>query len=172
MSNSKHFDKFRESGLCIYCGKKPIDKGFVSCQGCREQNRLYSVKHRSLLTKKDKKRKSLQSLSWAKLNPERTKEIGKKSRRKLKLEVFNHYGGAKCACCGEKEICFLTLDHPNNDGAKHRQSLTGKKAGVTIYRALKRAKWPPGLQVLCFNCNCGRQINNGICPHHVSKPLG
>lgn len=30
---------------------------------------------------------------------------------------------------------------------------------------LARHKYPEGFQLLCWNCNCGRAINGGICPH-------
>jgi hypothetical protein len=25
--------------------------------------------------------------------------------------------------------------------------------------------FPAGFQVLCFNCNQGRRLNHGVCPH-------
>ena len=38
----------RENGVCIYCGKKPADKGYKSCTECRiertKKNREYSRK--------------------------------------------------------------------------------------------------------------------------------
>lgn len=30
---------------------------------------------------------------------------------------------------------------------------------------IKMLNYPEGYQVLCYNCNCGKSINNGICPH-------
>lgn len=42
--------------------------------------------------------------------------------RKLQQQVFDHYGNA-CACCGNTEKNFLTLDHKNNDGASHRRKI-------------------------------------------------
>ena len=36
---------------------------------------------------------------------------------RIRDAVFSHYGGDRCACCGETEKLFLTLDHINNDGA-------------------------------------------------------
>jgi len=26
---------------------------------------------------------------------------------------------------------------------------------------------PAGFQVLCFNCNIGKQLNDGTCPHQL-----
>jgi len=68
--------------------------------------------------------------------------------------------GRKCACCGESQERFLTIDHVNGDGAAHRKSI-----GETLYTWLGKHDYPEGFQVLCFNCNCGRQLNGGICPH-------
>src|ERR1700690_1237472 len=44
-------------------------------------------------------------------------------RKREKDAVFAAYGGYVCACCGEMEKAFLTLDHLNNDGNKHRKQV-------------------------------------------------
>ena len=67
-----------------------------------------------------------------------------------------------CACCGEDEERFLTIDHMNNDGAKHRREVT---QGSHLYGWLKRNNYPAGFQVLCYNCNVGRYRNRNMCPH-------
>lgn len=90
--------------------------------------------------------------------------------RQAKLECYAAYGGAFCACCGEDDLVFLTLDHMNNDGGEHRRQLSGKNkgyGGLTFYRMLKRQGYPTGFQVLCFNCNVGRARNGGVCPHKL-----
>lgn len=89
-------------------------------------------------------------------------------RKKLKDEVFNAYGGHRCACCGETESCFLELDHINGDGCKHRRLLSGKNVGgshMVVYYHLRKNGFPPGYQILCANCNVGKHRNKGICPH-------
>jgi hypothetical protein len=80
----------------------------------------------------------------------------------LKRKVVDHYGGF-CACCGECEFIFLQIDHVNNDGATHRIETGG--SGSATYAWLIRNGYPDGFQVLCANCNLGKQINGGICPH-------
>lgn len=85
-------------------------------------------------------------------------------RRALKDQCFQAYGGFVCACCGETEQKFLTLDHKNNDGAKHRKEI-GARGGIAIYHWIIRNGFPPMFQVLCFNCNHGRHLNGGTCPH-------
>jgi hypothetical protein len=39
--------------------------------------------------------------------------------------------------------------------------------GGQFYQWLIRNAYPPGFQVLCWNCNAGRHINGGTCPHQV-----
>jgi hypothetical protein len=88
-------------------------------------------------------------------------------RLNKKLQVFKEYGN-KCNCCGEKTITFLTIDHIDNNGAEHRRELagdSGKFCGSAIYSWLIKNKYPDGFQILCANCQLGKQLNNGICPH-------
>ena len=79
----------------------------------------------------------------------------------LKTAVYAGYGN-QCACCGERTIAFLTVDHVNNDGARERRS------GVSldlIYRRIIESRFPDNYQLLCRNCNWGKHINKGVCPH-------
>lgn len=89
--------------------------------------------------------------------------------KKQKELILNHYGKG-CACCGEREIVFLTIDHINGGGTKHRKSLSG--GGRFFYRWIIKNNFPSGLRVLCFNCNSGRALNKGICPHEEVKLKG
>lgn len=102
------------------------------------------------------------------LNREKYLLAKKISNRKIKLEVFIHYGGnpPRCACkyCNEDNMIFLTLDHINGSGRKHK-TLLGSKGGNAFYAKLKKLGYPEGIQVLCWNCNCGRSKNGGVCPH-------
>lgn len=88
-------------------------------------------------------------------------------RKRIRDQVFAAYGGYKCVCCGESEPRFLTLDHINNDGGKFRKESLGKRtaAGYHTYRWLLRNGCPPDVQVMCMNCQHGKAMNNGICPH-------
>lgn len=91
------------------------------------------------------------------------KEYGKK----LKKKIFNHYGGFMCSCCGEKEKKFLTIDHINGGGTKHRKETNG--GGRTTYRWIIKNNFPEGFRVLCMNCNFGAGQNNGVCPHEEQQ---
>lgn len=107
----------------------------------REQNLAYYHRHRE------------RNLAWQRAY-----------RQRLKDEVYAAYGGYVCACCGETQKIFLTLDHIKNDGTAHRKQM-GSRGGIAIYVWLRKHKFPPGIQVLCFNCNHGKQLNHGVCPH-------
>jgi len=79
------------------------------------------------------------------------------------MKALIHYGGIlpMCACCGEKHVEFLTIDHIKNDGAKHRKQIKG----TSIYGWLERNDFPEGFQVLCRNCNWAKCFGN--CPHDI-----
>jgi len=96
--------------------------------------------------------------------PERLAVRMKRSRTKLRTEVIDAYGN-KCNCCGESIIQFLTIDHVNGDGNKDRLASGRKRGGHALYSKLRREKYPKGYRVLCWNCNSGRHVNGGVCPH-------
>lgn len=93
-------------------------------------------------------------------NAERIAERKRNARLRDKAAVFDHYG-AICNCCLEGTPEFLTVDHINNDGVEHRKEV----ASYRIYWWLVKNNFPPGYQILCWNCNLGKEINGGVCPH-------
>lgn len=86
-------------------------------------------------------------------------------------QVFAAYGGYKCACCGESERLFLSIDHIDNNGAEERKSGLYSGSGYSFYRWLRKSGFPAGYQVLCMNCQVGKHKNGGVCPHqlHISS---
>ena len=83
--------------------------------------------------------------------------------------VYAAYGAA-CNCCGEIIPEFLTIDHVNNDGAEHRRTKLRKNgtAGLSntyLYAQIIAENFPDKYQLLCMNCNLGRERNGGVCPH-------
>lgn len=135
------YDKLRrashkKTGKCISC-ERPAEAGKAKCAQC-------------LTYAKD----------WRIKNLEHIRVQRQQNRRRLKLSVFEAYGGPICSCCGEIEIDFLTIDHLNNDGAEHRKTVSGGK----LYDWLRRNKFPPGYGVLCMNCNFAKG-HFGVCPH-------
>jgi len=90
-----------------------------------------------------------------------------------RIRAFQHYGGLNCACCGQEEFSFLSLDHIEaGTGNIERMEIFGMKyqGGHHFYRNLRLRGYPSGYQVLCMNCQVGRRDNGGICPHK-SRPL-
>ena len=94
------------------------------------------------------------------------KQCQSDKRLELRFDILNHYsnGDLKCACCGENESDFLTLDHIDGGGRQHR-----KKVGSgNIYVQIRREGYPKGYRVLCMNCNFCYGIK-GYCPHQRNK---
>lgn len=164
-------------GLCGTCGKNKLIPGKKDCSECRErrankQKERYHAARQLGVEYKTKKRLEFK-LSGLCCNCGKVKqsegtlscvECIKKHKvyeASIKNEVYGHYGGYKCQCCGETQEKFLTVDHVNNDGAKHRKNCRGSG----IYRWIKKHNYPDNFQVLCYNCNCGRARNGGVCPH-------
>lgn len=87
------------------------------------------------------------------------RELMRRVRKELKLEVFSHYcnGEIKCQKCGFSDIRALTIDHINGDGAEHRRKL--KHASKT-YSWLRKNNYPDGFQVLCMNCQFIKKFEN------------
>ena len=80
--------------------------------------------------------------------------------RRLEVLAFYSDGNIQCACCGEATAAFLALDHINGGGRQQMDTMGGGNYWAWLYR-----ERPDGFQVLCHNCNMGRQLNGGICPH-------
>jgi len=101
-------------------------------------------------------------------NPEKHLAAGKFQRDRLRREVIEHYGG-KCACCGEKQFEFLTIDHTNGEASVQRAKTGKEPSGSRLYQYLKRNGLPEGYRVLCSNCNMAMSIH-GQCPHGTLPP--
>lgn len=73
----------------------------------------------------------------------------------LRKKIVEAYGG-RCTCCGESRLRFLTIDHVNGPDGRR---------GSRLLRYIVRHRFPPQYRILCFNCNSGRALNGGVCPH-------
>jgi hypothetical protein len=98
-------------------------------------------------------------------NPEYQADVRRRYYRKLQDVVFKKYGDL-CACCGEDERIFLSIDHVNNDGAAHRKEIG---VGHILFRWIIENDFPNTLQLLCCNCNLGKHRNGGVCPHESRR---
>jgi hypothetical protein len=107
---------------------------------------------------------------WKRENRERVNRVERARRAGFKQRVVAAYGGA-CTCCGESEITFLTVDHVNGRLPEHRRR-TSKMSGWILYKHVEREGYPDTYTILCFNCNSGRAINGGVCPHQIARQIG
>ncbi len=133
--------------ICCRCGKNPVQDGYQTCSTCDEK-----------------------AYAYRKARPEYAKRQREKYQA-VKAEVFEAYGGYVCACCGETEPLFLCIDHIDGGGERHRADIGVSSRGRSMYTWLKNNGFPPGFQVLCHNCNMGKHLNNGTCPHAARNIL-
>ena len=126
-----------------------------------ERKRTYDKDRRRERYEADPDAARDQLRAWRRANPERAREHVRAEHERLRLEVLGHYGLA-CACCGETEVAFLTLEHIGGTGAEHRRHLGGT---TSAYRDVRQRGFPEGYETLCRNCNWGRFVNGGVCPH-------
>jgi hypothetical protein len=148
--------------VCRDCGERKEDKDFnVDGEGyqyqpcktcCGKRNKEWRNKHVEHLKSYMKE--------WIDNNRDKHNSYNRNRNKKLKDSVLAYYGN-KCICCGETEPKFLTIDHVLNDGAAHRKEVHGDK----IYSHIIKANFPDTFQILCWNCNLGKHINGGVCPH-------
>jgi hypothetical protein len=118
---------------------------------------------------KDPEKQRASARAWYYKYPEKKKAYDKKRwlwlKPQQKRECFEAYGGVKCACpsgqCFETRMDFLTIDHIDGGGCKHRR----EQVRGNIYGWLKARNFPSGYRILCYNCNCAMGHNKGICPH-------
>ena len=138
---------------CLFCGHEhiPAKRGLYKSNVkyrcgriCRECKTAYQREY----SKRNRKRYNESTRAWA---------------LRLKLEAIAAYGGC-CQCCGITDHRFLTLEHLENDGAQHRRRLNTRDSSKII-ADIKKQGWPQQYTILCFNCNCAKFHNGGICPH-------
>jgi hypothetical protein len=137
---------------------------------CKILNISISRKHRQCLynhSHKDTRKRltfhnSPRSKAYYQENKQKLSSNHKQRLLDQKSQVIEAYGG-KCNCCGETGPKFLSIDHIFNDGSKVR-SIEGK--GSMVYYYLIKHNFPKERhQLLCMNCNFGKHMNGGICPH-------
>lgn len=160
--------------ICSKCGlEKPVrrEKSRECAECYAAYMRIYNQQNREAVTANKR------AYHYKKrLDPEWVAKQQKRGREywnNLRHETIIAYGGYSCACCGETEPKFLSLDHVFNDGAAHRRQIgetsdNGKGIGARTWKWCKDHGFPAGFQVLCMNCNFGKARNKGICPHKTS----
>lgn len=95
---------------------------------------------------------------------EKRRQISKKWVEELKFEVISVYG--PCYCCDENRIEFLTIDHIDGGGAKHRKEIN--MVGYRFYSWLKNNNYPKEFRTACANCNMAIRFGK-TCPHKIGE---
>jgi hypothetical protein len=145
--------KLTRLGLCHHCRVKT--RGYL-CGSCRLKQKERTRKY--YLVEKNKLRRCRQVRAWRQKNKDRHRLSKRQDYRNAARAVFDYYGKV-CACCREKNLVFLTIDHIHGGGHKHM-----KQIRMMLYPWLRARGFPPGFQTLCFNCNMGKKIYKE-CPH-------
>lgn len=145
-----------EKRLCVNCCSPLTTEVTNKCSSCKQNAKSYAHKYNH------KNRSHIIKMGnlWRRNNIERVAINRAKTNKKLKDSVFAAYGGYRCACCGETEEQFMSIDHINGGGAAHRKEIRRPN----IYSWLCKHNFPEGFQVLCFNCNFAKG-HFGMCPH-------
>ncbi len=158
--------------------KVAVDYACLECRGAYALRKYHEKRRRlepdalaALNAKMSQISKSTRARKLAKMTESELKAYvdsvnlrNKLARDKIRDQVYAAYGGYICACCGETERAFLSVDHINNDGAEHRRKL---KYSCQFYGWLVRNKFPKGFQILCMNCQWGKR-NGRTCPHQLA----
>ncbi len=158
--------------LC-FCGKPRDGKG-RQCNQCRVRSQERESK------RKVQRLKNKQCIPCGKPTPptrqicdecaEKRARIHSSKRTERRALVLNAYGNM-CECCGEANSVFLCIDHINQDGAAHRKALRNSSNQV-FYKFLIDNDFPrDNFRILCYNCNYGRYVNGGTCPHEQELRL-
>lgn len=151
-----------------YYDNHKVDKKHPECKSCFNQRmketrktKAYKIYFNPYQKEWQRKyRKTAKYIAWRK--QALTKQAIKS--RELKYLVMKHYG-SQCVCCGIKEICFLSIDHKNNNGYLERVEKKNRPSGYFMYKKIIARNYPNDLQIMCFNCNVAKQHNGGECPH-------
>ena len=96
---------------------------------------------------------------------ERLKSGHQKQREKMRSLIIENYGG-KCSCpkCPETNPLFLTIEHIDGGGTKHRKT----RGELGVYRDIINQGFPASYTILCYNCNCAKaHSRDNVCPHLI-----
>ncbi len=153
-----HFDK----GLRKSCGcRKEIPPEAYTCTVCRNEksrNEFY-----------ERKNGHVYQTICKPCHKQHMREVSATAQRQSRIDVISYYsnGSMVCACCGESIFEFLTIDHIDGGGNKHRKN--ERISNLSLW--LKRRQFPSGFRILCTNCNFAHGVY-GYCPHNgnVERP--
>ena len=164
----EHRSKLINNGKCR-CGRTLLD-GYKYCEVCVDKDKIKTKERNAFRRKNGLCLLCGQSRDLSQTRCSKCILAARNYLLRLKLKVFTAYGN-KCACCGGYDIAinqynhiFLTIDHINDDGHKHRKAIGSNR----VYNWLVKNSYPKhNFRLLCWNCNCGRKTNGGICLHET-----
>jgi predicted restriction endonuclease len=146
-------------------GKAEYRKNYYQ-ENKEEENMASRLYYQNNKQKVNRQRKEY-AKNWRTNHKELCAQYSYEANQRIKKKIFDYYGH-KCTCCGETEEAFLTLDHINGGGTKHRKEIGfGTKP---LYMWLIKHNFPPEFQTLCMNCQFGKRYGH-ICPHQLMKKL-
>ncbi|MBA7683673.1 hypothetical protein ES703_92053 [subsurface metagenome] len=112
---------------CSRCGEtKPLDEFYRQskskdqhgpwCKSCHNKHR-----HDLYISRRDIE-KARAHERYLRLGDE-IRRYNNNKHQELKALLVAHYSNNtnRCACCGESEVRFLTIDHINGNGSEHRK---------------------------------------------------
>lgn len=171
--NSNHMSK--NSKMCLECLRKEQRIGRIGIQRCTDCGCELTDQNWPNHRKKWWHRVCDTCFANRKSGQDSTVQNRKATERtfQIKRETMDAYGG-KCACCGEPEIAFLTIDHKLENGKTHvfvsKNGKTHRLNGSLLYKWLKDNGYPQDdFQCLCMNCNFAKSKNPGGCPHQLTE---
>ncbi|KKK99417.1 hypothetical protein LCGC14_2632970 [marine sediment metagenome] len=164
--------KYKEAHMCVVCGSKLSNTDTIECQTCILKRQATWEDKADSRYMEDKcgrcgKKPPQYGMKTCRACLDKSALYHKKyrdkiisERKKRKLLIFDHYGN-KCTCCGENHPLLLNVDHINNDAKQknHRNNTD------MFYKGIIDENFPSCYQLLCWNCNMGKYLNGGICPH-------
>jgi len=135
----KYFKKYRQKN------RKKINEYHRSDY---QKNKNEIQKRHQIWFQKNKNKWKKYQQKYNKENKIKNNRRAKKYQEKNKIEAMSHYskGTLQCKHCHIKGLEFLNIDH-----------IHGRKTNDSYLSLIKR-NFPPGLQVLCFNCNLIKEI--------------
>lgn len=172
--NPDKVEAYRQHNLAAYRAAhrrwRATDKGQAATKRQAEKDQVrrtnLTAQERQEQQARDRARYARQSSEQRASNARQKNESRRRRMEKLWEGVLSAYTRF-CACCGETNRMFLTVDHMNGGGAAHRKQSGGSDG---VLRWLRDHGYPAGFQILCFNCNCGRARNGDVCPHQTRGP--
>src|SRR6185312_16598986 len=132
---------YMEGKLCPQCNKTKQLKEFYLTNN---KSDIYHCYCKTWMKKNQTK--------YRRTNGYNVSNTSQKNSNKVKLELFDILGGAKCILCEITDVEVLTFDHIDNDGIEDRKrGLNGSY--MSRYYRIHPEEAKKKLQVLCFNCN-------------------